>query len=155
MSDADKRTPAIDSRRALRLARLKHANAVLIEISKVGNNTWANEAGAVCRLQLTTDGRVHFRDHNPTTPTIDLHTTARGVHGFWPGFPYKGSEALLLRGLRDYVASGTKIHRTLLVPKVNGRLARGYTDADVAAIEYRLRFSPIFVEPWPAPAPQC
>ena len=49
-------------------------------------------------------------------------------------------------GLRDYVALGTKIHRTLLVPLVNGRLARGYTADDVALIEDRLKFVPIFVE---------
>ena len=35
--------------RRSRLIRLKHANTVLIEISKVGNRTWANEAGDVCR----------------------------------------------------------------------------------------------------------
>lgn len=137
---------ATELNRATRLVRLQHANAVLIEISKVGNHTWANEAGDVCRLRLTIDGRVHFRDHNPETPTIDLHSTAKGAHGFWLGFPYKGSEALVLRGLRDYVAKGTKIHRTLLVPLVNGRLARGYTADDVALIEDRLKFVPIFVE---------
>lgn len=138
---------ATELNRATRLMRLQHANAVLIEISKVGNHTWANEAGDVCRLRLTIDGRVFFRDHNPETPTIDLHRTAYGANGFWPGFPYKGSEAVLLRGLRDYVARGAKIHRTLLVPLVNGRLARGYTAADVALIEDRLKFVPIFVEP--------
>lgn len=132
--------------RSSRLIRLKHANTVLVEISKVGNRTWANEAGDVCRLRITLDGRVHFRDHNPQTPTIDLHSTAKGANGFWPGFPYKGSEALLLRGLRDYVANSTKIYRTLLVPLVDGRLARGYTAADVAQIEGRLKFVPIFVE---------
>lgn len=132
--------------RANRLMRLKHANTVLVEISKVGNHTWANEAGDVCRLRLTVDGRVHFRDHNPETPTIDLHSTAKGAHGFWLGFPYKGSEAVLLRGLRDYVARGTKIHSTLLVPLVNGRLARGYTANDVEQIKERLKFVPIFVE---------
>lgn len=137
---------ATELNRATRLMRLQHANAVLIEISKVGNHTWANEAGDVCRLRLTIDGRVHFRDHNPETPTIDLHSTAKGANGFWLGFPYKGSEALVLRGLRDYVAKGTKIHRTLLVPLVNGRLARGYTAGDVALIEDRLKFVPIFVE---------
>lgn len=137
---------ATELNRATRLVRLQHANAVLIEISKVGNNTWANEAGDVCRLRLTIAGRVYFRDHNPATPTIDLHSTAKGANGFWPGFPYKGSEAVLLRGLRDYVAKGTKIHRTLLVPLVNGRLARGYTADDVALIEDRLKFVPIFVE---------
>ncbi|WP_219097601.1 hypothetical protein [Pseudomonas sp. UMAB-40] len=141
---------AAEVNRSARLMRLKYANAVLIEISKVGNHTWANEAGDVCRLRLTLDGRVHFRDHDPQTPTIDLHGTAKGANGFWPGFPYKGSEALLLRGLRDYVAKGTKIHRTLLVPLVNGRLARGYTPADVAQIEERLKFTPIFVESAPA-----
>ena len=93
---------------------------------------------------------MHFRDHNPATPTIDLHSTAQGAAGFWPGFPYRGSEALLLRGLRDYVAKGIKIHKTLLVPRVNGRLARGYTPEDVAVIEERLRFSPMFIEPGPA-----
>lgn len=139
--------------RQARLMRLRHANAVLIEIAKVGNHTWANEAGEVCRLRLTLDGRVHFRDHDPQTPTIDLHSTAKAANGFWPGFPYKGSEAVLLRGLRDYVARGTKIHRTLLVPLVNGRLARGYTPADVAQIEDRLKFSPIFVESAPAVRP--
>jgi len=142
---------ATELNRATRLVRLQHANAVLIEISKVGNHTWANEAGDVCRLRLTIDGRVHFRDHNPETPTIDLHSTAKGTHGFWLGFPYKGSEALVLRGLRDYVAKGTKIHRTLLVPLVNGRLARGYTADDVALIEDRLKFVPIFVEPGARP----
>jgi hypothetical protein len=142
---------ATELNRATRLMRLQHANAVLIEISKVGNHTWANEAGDVCRLRLTIDGRVHFRDHNPETPTIDLHSTAKGANGFWLGFPYKGSEALVLRGLRDYVAKGTKIHRTLLVPLVNGRLARGYTAADVALIEDRLKFVPIFVEPGARP----
>jgi hypothetical protein len=142
---------ATELNRATRLMRLQHANTVLIEISKVGNHTWANEAGDVCRLRLTIDGRVHFRDHNPETPTIDLHSTAKGANGFWLGFPYKGSEALVLRGLRDYVAKGTKIHRTLLVPLVNGRLARGYTAADVALIEDRLKFVPIFVEPGARP----
>lgn len=141
---------ASEVNRTARLMRLRYANAVLIEISKVGNRTWANEAGEVCRLRLTVDGHVHFRDHDPKTPTIDLHGTAKGANGFWPGFPYKGSEALLLRGLRDYVAKGTKIHRTLLVPLVNGRLARGYTPEDVAQIEERLKFTPIFVEPAPA-----
>lgn len=135
--------------RSTRLMRLKHANTVLTEISKVGNRTWANEAGAVCRLRLTVDGRVHFRDHNPQTPTIDLHSTAKGANGFWLGFPYKGSEALVLRGLRDYVANGTKIHRTLLVPLVNGRFAHGYTAEDVAKIEDRLKFVPVFVESKP------
>lgn len=130
---------------ASRLVRLKHANTVLIEISKVGNRTWANQEGDVCRLRITVDGRVFFRDNNPETPNIDLHSTAKGAAGFWPGFPYKGSEALLLRGLRDYVAIGAKIHRTLLVPTVNGHLARGYTPADVAQIEERLKFLPIFV----------
>ena len=38
----------------------------------------------------------------------------------------------------------------LLVPKVNGRLARGYTPADVEVIQERLRFSPMFVESAPA-----
>ena len=147
MSQPQKAPAPTDLKRSARLMRLKHANAVLVEISKVGNHTWANEAGDVCRLRLTIDGRVHFRDHNPETPTIDLHSTAKGAHGFWLGFPYKGSEALVLRGLRDYVAKGTKIHRTLLVPLVHGRLARGYTDADVALIEDRLKFVPIFVEP--------
>jgi hypothetical protein len=150
MSQKDKPTTAVDIRRASRLARLTHANAALVEISKVGTHTWKNEAGDVARLRLTVDGRVHFRDHNPATPTIDLHSTAQGAAGFWPGFPYRGSEALLLRGLRDYVAKGIKIHKTLLVPKVNGRLARGYTPADVAVIEDRLRFSPMFVESAPA-----
>lgn len=147
MSQPQKAPAPTDLKRSARLMRLKHANAVLVEISKVGNHTWANEAGDVCRLRLTVDGRVHFRDHDPETPTIDLHSTAKGANGFWLGFPYKGSEALVLRGLRDYVAKGTKIHRTLLVPLVNGRLARGYTDADVALIEDRLKFVPIFVEP--------
>ena len=132
--------------RRSRLIRLKHANTVLVEISKVGNRTWANEAGDMCRLRITIDGRVHFRDHNPQTPSIDLHSTAKVANGFWPGFPYQGSEALLLRGLRDYVANGTKIYRTLLVPLVEGRFARGYTAADVAQIEGRLKFVPIFVE---------
>ncbi|RUT30853.1 hypothetical protein WG29040_23220 [Pseudomonas sp. PAMC 29040] len=132
--------------RRSRLMRLKHANTVLVEISKVGSRTWANEAGDVCRLRITLDGRVHFCDHNPQTPTIDLHSTAKGANGFWPGFPYQGSEAFLLRGLRDYVANGTKIYRTLLVPLVEGRLARGYTPADLTQIEGRLKFVPIFVE---------
>ena len=147
MSQSEHKRPVIDTQRATRLVRLKHANAVLVEISKVGTHTWANETGDVCRLRLTVDGRVHFRDHNPDTPTIDLHGTGRGSHGFWPGFPYRGSEATLLRGLRDYVATGVKIHRTLLVPLVNGRLARGYTPEDVAHIEERLKYSPIFVAP--------
>lgn len=147
MSQSQKAPQMTDLARATRLMRLKHANAALVEISKVGNHTWANQTGDVCRLRLTIDGRVHFRDHNPATPTIDLHTTAKGANGFWPGFPYKGSEAVLLRGLRDYVAHGTRIYRTLLVPLVNGRLARGYTPEDVAHIEERLKFSPMFVEP--------
>lgn len=138
--------PATDVNRRLRLVRLKHANTVLVEISKVGNRTWANEAGDVCRLQVTIEGRVYFRDNNPHTPVIDLHSTAKGGNGFWPHFPYQGSEALLLRGLRDYVASGTRIYRTLLVPLVEGRFARGYTAADVAQIESRLKFVPIFMD---------
>lgn len=150
MSQTQKLPIVEDISRASRLARLTHANAALVEISKVGTHTWKNDAGDVARLRLTIDGRVHFRDHNPATPTIDLHSTARGAAGFWPGFPYRGSEALLLRGLRDYVAKGIKIHKTLLVPKVNGRLARGYTPADVEVIEERLRFSPMFVESVPA-----
>lgn len=150
MSQNEQHAPSVDIRRASRMARLTHANAALVEISKVGTHTWKNEAGDVARLRLTVDGRVHFRDHNPATPTIDLHSTAQGAAGFWPGFPYRGSEALLLRGLRDYVAKGTKIHKTLLVPKVNGRLARGYTPEDVAVIEERLRFSPMFVTSAPA-----
>lgn len=150
MSQTEKRQTVEDINRASRLARLRHANAALVEISKVGTHTWKNDAGDVARLRLTVDGRVHFRDHNPATPTIDLHSTAQGAAGFWPGFPYRGSEALLLRGLRDYVAKGIKIHKTLLVPKVNGRLARGYTPADVEVIQERLRFSPMFVESAPA-----
>ena len=147
MSQAERtRLANAEINRLNRLMRLTHANAVLVEISRVGTRTWANETGDVCRLRLTIDGRVHFRDHNPETPTIDLHSNAKGTNGFWLGFPYKGSEAHLLRGLRDYVATGTKIHRTLLVPLVNGRLARGYTAEDVAHIQDQLKFVPIFVE---------
>jgi hypothetical protein len=146
MSQPESKPRATNLHRETRLMRLRHANTVLAEIAKVGTKMWANTDGDLCRLRLTVDGRVHFRDHNPETPTIDLHSTAKGANGFWLGFPYKGSEAVVLRGLRDYVAHGTKIHRTLLVPLVNGRLARGYTAADVALIEDRLKFVPILVE---------
>lgn len=146
MSQPESKLRATNPHRETRLMRLHHANTVLAEIARVGTKMWASADGDLCRLRLTVDGRVHFRDHNPETPTIDLHSTAKGAHGFWLGFPYKGSEAVVLRGLRDYVAHGTKIHRTLLVPLVNGRLARGYTAADVALIEDRLKFVPIFVE---------
>lgn len=146
MSQPESKLRAHQLHRETRLMRLRHANTVLAEIAKVGTKTWANAAGDVCRLRLTVDGRVHFRDHNPETPTIDLHSTAKGANGFWLGFPYKGSEAVVLRGLREYVSKGTKIHRTLLVPLVNGRLARGYTAADVALIEDRLKFVPVFVD---------
>lgn len=141
-----RRTAPQDLQRQSRLVRLHHANTVLAEIAKVGTKMWASADGDVCRLRLTVDGRVHFRDHNPETPTIDLHSTAKAANGFWLGFPYKGSEAVVLRGLREYVTKGIKIHRTLLVPLVNGRLARGYTADDVALIADRLKFVPILVE---------
>lgn len=140
-----KQPPAMDDARSRRVVRLAHANAVLREIASVGSNLFKAHSGAVARLRVTTDGRVFFRDSNPDTPDINLHDKGNGPQSLWPNFPYLGSEALLLRGLRDYVTNGTKIHQTLIIPRVNGVLARAYTDADVSHIVERLRFVPILV----------
>ena len=47
--------PAPTDERARRLVRLKHANTVLSEISKVGTRQWAAEDGTLSRLQVTVD----------------------------------------------------------------------------------------------------
>jgi hypothetical protein len=138
-----------DAARTRRLRRLAHANAVLSEIAQVGSKMWSGEDGAVARLQITVDGRVFYRDADPKVPAIDLQGSGVGAGGTWPFFPHRPTEAVLLRGLRDYVTGGVKIHRTLLVPRVNGHLARGYTQADLDHVAARLRFIPIFVEDLP------
>lgn len=135
--------------RLTKTERIRHANAVIEEISKVGRRFfWSERHGHVSRFDATDAGRLYLLD-KCTNERVHLIADRP-----WPTFTEGGTLRRLIEDLADYIRTGKAIN-----PRHFGPWPRWICDGDLwgygeamGPLRERLLTSPAVAAPAARPA---
>ncbi|MNV86395.1 hypothetical protein D3C71_1804260 [compost metagenome] len=132
-----------------RQERVEHANALIQVIAAHGRRFfYRGESGRVARVELDPRGRVWWVD-DYTGKRIYTHHTPFGNR--WRGFSHGGTLRALAEAIRDYITTGTRMHRGHIAPPMSYGDLWGYGPEAAAAVQVAAFALPIMAN---APAIQ-